>query len=90
MRAWGEQRVALNRLGTPEDLVGTAVYLAASASDYVSGQCIYVDGGFMAGDDGPCRRWPPANNNPIQLNNKGPVNIDRAFVVWPYASTIYL
>ncbi len=53
MRAWGEQRVALNRLGTPEDLVGTAVYLAASASDYVSGQCIYVDGGFMAGDDWP-------------------------------------
>ena len=53
MRSWGEQRVALNRLGTPEDLVGTAVYLAASASDYVSGQCIYVDGGFMAGDDWP-------------------------------------
>jgi NAD(P)-dependent dehydrogenase (short-subunit alcohol dehydrogenase family) len=53
MRTWGEQRVALNRLGTPEDLVGTAVFLAATASDYVSGQCIYVDGGFMAGD-----AWP--------------------------------
>ncbi len=53
MRDWGEGRVALNRLGTPEDLVGTAVFLAASASDYVSGQCIYVDGGFMAGDDWP-------------------------------------
>jgi len=53
MRDWGEGRVALNRLGTPEDLVGTAVFLAAAASDYVSGQCIYVDGGFMAGDDWP-------------------------------------
>ena len=53
MRTWGEGRVALNRLGTPEDLVGTAVFLAAAASDYVSGQCIYVDGGFMAGDDWP-------------------------------------
>ena len=53
MRDWGEGRVALNRLGTPEDLVGAAVFLAAAASDYVSGQCIYVDGGFMAGDDWP-------------------------------------
>ena len=53
MRDWGEGRVALNRLGAPEDLVGTAVFLAAAASDYVSGQCIYVDGGFMAGDDWP-------------------------------------
>jgi NAD(P)-dependent dehydrogenase (short-subunit alcohol dehydrogenase family) len=53
MRAWGEGRVALNRLGTPEDMVGTAVFLAAPASDYVTGQCIYVDGGFMAGDDWP-------------------------------------
>ena len=53
MRAWGEGRVVLNRLGTPEDLVGTAVFLAAPASDYVTGQCIYVDGGFMAGDEWP-------------------------------------
>ena len=28
-------------------------FLAAPASDYVTGQCIYVDGGFMAGD-----AWP--------------------------------
>jgi NAD(P)-dependent dehydrogenase (short-subunit alcohol dehydrogenase family) len=53
MRAWGEGRVALRRLGTPQDMVGTVVFLASSASDYVTGQCIYVDGGFMAGDDWP-------------------------------------
>ena len=53
MRAWGEQRCALNRIGTPADLVGTAVFLASAGSDYVTGQSIYVDGGFMAGDDGP-------------------------------------
>lgn len=36
------------RWGRPEELVGTAVYLASSASDYVNGQMIYVDGGWLA------------------------------------------
>ena len=53
MRAWGEGRCALGRLATPEDMIGTAAFLAAPASDYVTGQVIYVDGGFMAGD-----AWP--------------------------------
>ena len=53
MRAWGEDRVALGRLGTPQDMAGTVAFLASSASDYVTGQCIYIDGGFMAGDDWP-------------------------------------
>jgi NAD(P)-dependent dehydrogenase (short-subunit alcohol dehydrogenase family) len=53
MREWGEKRVAMGRLGTPEDLAGTAVFLASSASDYVTGQNIYVDGGFMAGEVWP-------------------------------------
>ena len=57
MRAWGESRVALGRLATPQDMAGTVAFLASSASDYVTGQCIYVDGGFMAGDDWPL---PPA------------------------------
>lgn len=52
MRSWGETRCAHGRLGVPEDLAGTAVFLASSASDYVTGQLIYVDGGFMAGE-----RW---------------------------------
>ena len=37
------------RNGALEDLRGTAVYLASRASDYVTGQVIYVDGGFSAG-----------------------------------------
>ena len=53
MRTWCEGRIALNRLGKLEDLVGTAIFLAAPASDYVTGQCIYVDGGIMAGDEWP-------------------------------------
>ena len=53
MREWGEGRLALGRLGTPADMAGTAAFLAAPASDYVTGQVIYVDGGFMAGDVWP-------------------------------------
>ena len=32
----------------PEELAGTAVFLASAASDYVSGQIIYVDGGMIS------------------------------------------
>jgi len=53
MRKWGESRIPLGRLAGPEDMVGTATFLASPAADYVTGQCIYVDGGFMAGDNWP-------------------------------------
>ena len=36
----------IGRNGALEDLRGTAIYLASRASDYVTGQVIYVDGGF--------------------------------------------
>lgn len=36
------------RWGTPEDLTGPAVFLAAEASDFVNGQILYVDGGILA------------------------------------------
>lgn len=41
-----ESKVPMKRLGQPSDLVGTVVFLAASGSDYVTGQTIFVDGGF--------------------------------------------
>jgi gluconate 5-dehydrogenase len=41
-------RTPAGRWGDPEDLVGTAVFLASSASDFVNGQIIYVDGGILA------------------------------------------
>ncbi len=41
-------RTPAGRWGIPEDLMGTAIYLASSASDFVSGQIIYVDGGLLA------------------------------------------
>lgn len=36
------------RIGTPEDCVGTAIFLASAASDFVTGQIIYPDGGLTA------------------------------------------
>ena len=46
--AWVKSEVPLRRWGNPRDLVGVAVMLASPASDYISGQTIYVDGGWQA------------------------------------------
>lgn len=48
---WGEMaaRTFAGRNGELTDLRGTAVFLASRASDYVTGQTIFVDGGFTAG-----------------------------------------
>lgn len=40
-------RIPMGRWGLPEDLEGTAVFLASQASDYVSGAIIPVDGGYL-------------------------------------------
>jgi gluconate 5-dehydrogenase len=45
---WVKARAPARRWGKPEELVGAAVFLASSASDYVNGQIIYVDGGMSA------------------------------------------
>jgi len=42
-------RIPLGRLGEAEDMVGMALYLLAPASDFCTGQVMYVDGGFTAG-----------------------------------------
>jgi gluconate 5-dehydrogenase len=41
-------RTPAGRWGVPDDLAGTAVFLASRASDFVNGQVIYVDGGILA------------------------------------------
>jgi len=41
-------RIPLGRLATPADLTGAAVYLASPASDFVTGQTLFVDGGWVA------------------------------------------
>lgn len=45
---WVVGRTPSRRWGSPEELVGTAIYLASDASNYVSGQIIYVDGGMTS------------------------------------------
>jgi len=42
------ERIPANRWGKPEDLAGAVVFLASPASDYVNGQLLVVDGGWMA------------------------------------------
>jgi NAD(P)-dependent dehydrogenase (short-subunit alcohol dehydrogenase family) len=41
--------IPMGRTGIPEDLFGITVFLASRASDYLTGQTIYIDGGMMAG-----------------------------------------
>ncbi|BET68225.1 SDR family oxidoreductase [Opitutales bacterium ASA1] len=42
-------RTPLGRWGRPEEIVGPAVYLASAASDFMTGQILYIDGGILAG-----------------------------------------
>jgi 2-deoxy-D-gluconate 3-dehydrogenase len=42
------ERIPAGRWGAPEDLAGAAVFLASAASDYVNGEVLVVDGGWMA------------------------------------------
>ncbi len=46
--AWIRRRTPAGKWGDPSDLVGTAVYLASKASAFVTGQVIYVDGGYTS------------------------------------------
>lgn len=53
MHDWLSASQAMPRPGTPEEVAGVAVFLAAAASNYVTGQMISVDGGHST-----TGRWP--------------------------------
>lgn len=53
MQAWGLAQTPLRRLGEVGDLVGTAIFLASEASAFMTGQVLFVDGGFGCG-----LNWP--------------------------------
>ena len=42
------RRTPMGRFGKPEEIVGAALYLASDASSYVTGQTVFVDGGWLA------------------------------------------
>jgi NAD(P)-dependent dehydrogenase (short-subunit alcohol dehydrogenase family) len=41
--------IPMNKLGVPEDLIGACVFLASEASNFITGQTLYIDGGLTAG-----------------------------------------
>jgi gluconate 5-dehydrogenase len=45
---WVKGRCPLGRWGTPEDVAWPVVFLASSAADFITGQVIFVDGGWLA------------------------------------------
>jgi gluconate 5-dehydrogenase len=46
--SWVKQRTPLGRWGYPQDFEGAAVFLASEASKFVTGQILYIDGGWLA------------------------------------------
>lgn len=53
MKEWGKTNTPLLRMGVPEDMVGAAIFLASEASAFMTGQILYLDGGFTCG-----MNWP--------------------------------
>jgi gluconate 5-dehydrogenase len=47
-RAWLKERIPLGRVAEPADVVGAVMFFCSPASDYVTGQVLYVDGGITA------------------------------------------
>jgi len=45
---WVLEKTPMDRWGLPNDLTGAALFLASEASDYITGQTIYIDGGWLA------------------------------------------
>ena len=53
MQEWAKRCIPQGGVAEPEALVGPAIYLASAASDYMTGQEVYIDGGFSE-----CQTWP--------------------------------
>jgi len=47
-RAWLKERIPLGRVAEPADVVGAVLFFCSPASDFITGQILYVDGGITA------------------------------------------
>ena len=47
-RAWLRERIPLGRVAEASDVAGAVLFFCSPASDYVTGQILYVDGGITA------------------------------------------
>lgn len=66
MGEWAKENTPLKRLGVPEDMVGAALFLASPAAAFLTGQFLYVDGGFTSAFSWPIPGFaePPENGPP--------------------------
>jgi NAD(P)-dependent dehydrogenase (short-subunit alcohol dehydrogenase family) len=44
------QSLPIGHNGTPEDIANSAAFLASSGAGWMTGACVDVDGGYLAGD----------------------------------------
>jgi gluconate 5-dehydrogenase len=56
MQQWNSDNTPLRRLGKPDDMIGAAIFLASEASAFMTGQIVFVDGGFSSGISWPIEK----------------------------------
>ena len=69
-RAWAPL-IPLGRVAEPEDMVGPAVFFASDESAYVTGQLLYVDGGWTVGGQVP---------RAVRRQREDPLDVQRPFL----------
>ena len=47
-----EDKISLGRLGSPDDVANTVIFLSSGLSDYITGETIHVNGGMYLVDKG--------------------------------------
>ena len=48
---WFDETTPIGRLSTPNEIIGTVIFLATDASSYITGQSVVIDGGILSGGD---------------------------------------